>query len=330
MIQPRCGKYIGGQAGKERCMIQRNWMEEIRNVSPRVHCITNYVTAGDVANLILAVGGSPIMAHGISEVEDVASICQSLVLNMGTPDEERVSAMILAGKRSASMGHPIILDPVGVTASRFRRIQALRILSLAPPSLIRGNAAEIHALDQALKGMDEGNVCGVDSRTDTAREMQIQAALSLGKQSGAIVVMTGEEDIVAGPGGILTVGNGHPWMARITGSGCMLDGILGVFCAAAAMGGRGVGAGRPEGDGSAALGEAGFAALLEEAACAALCAHGICGELAARKAVETGGQIGSFRMYLMDYMSILDDDMLKGMSVLKEGTPEREERGEIS
>lgn len=314
--------YIDGHAGKERYMIRRNWIEEIRSASPRVHCITNYVTAGDVANLILAAGGSPIMAHGIKEVEDVTSICQSLVLNMGTLDEDRVNAMILAGKKSASMGHPIILDPVGVTASRFRRIQALRILSLTPPSLIRGNAAEIHALDQALKGMDKGNVCGVDSRTDIDREMQIQAAISLGKRSGAVVVMTGEEDIVAGPGRILTVGNGHPWMAKITGGGCMLDGVLGVFCAAAAVGGLKAAAGLP--------GEAVSAALLEEAASAALCAHGICGELAAGKAVETGGQTGSFRMYLMDYMSILDDDMLTSMSVLREGTPERGEQVEIS
>ena len=109
-------------------MKQIEWIKVIRDMSPRVHCITNYVTAGDVANMVLAIGGSPIMAQGIREVEDVTSICQSLVLNMGTLEEERVEAMILAGKKAAGLGHPVILDPVGVTASAFRRVSALRIL----------------------------------------------------------------------------------------------------------------------------------------------------------------------------------------------------------
>lgn len=94
-------------------MKQIEWIKVIRDMSPRVHCITNYVTAGDVANIVLAIGGSPIMAQGIREVEDVTSICQSLVLNMGTLEEERVEAMILAGKKAVQLGHPVILDPVG-------------------------------------------------------------------------------------------------------------------------------------------------------------------------------------------------------------------------
>ena len=105
-------------------MKQIEWIKVIRDMSPRVHCITNYVTAGDVANMVLAIGGSPIMAQGIREVEDVTSICQSLVLNMGTLEEERVEAMILAGKKAVQLGHPVILDPVGVTASAFRRESA--------------------------------------------------------------------------------------------------------------------------------------------------------------------------------------------------------------
>lgn len=274
--------------------MMREWIKEIRGMSPGVHCITNYVTAGDVANIILALGGSPIMAQGIREVRDVTSICQSLVLNMGTLEEERVEAMVLAGKTSVCMGHPIILDPVGVTASEFRRTSALRIIRESPPSLIRGNASEIQALKQALDGRDGGNVCGVDSRADTGRERQIKTAKSLAGQTGAVVVMTGTEDIVAGRDRILTVRNGHPWMAHITGSGCMLDGVIATFCAAAAMG----------------VGTL-SSALLEDAAAAALAAHGLCGELAARKALETGGGTGSFRVYLTDYMSILDDGMLE-------------------
>lgn len=240
------------------------------------------------------------MAQGIREVEDVTSICQSLVLNMGTLEEERVDAMILAGRKALALGHPVILDPVGVTASTFRRTSALRLIEEVTPSLIRGNAAEICVLEQALKGMNTGNVCGVDSRTDAGREERIASAVSLAGRTGAVVVMTGTEDIVAGTGRPLAVNNGHPWMGRITGSGCMLDGILGAFCAVA-----GVERSCGVEDGMAETG------LLEEAAAAALCAHGICGELAGKKAMDAGGGTGSFRMYLMDYMSILNDEMLE-------------------
>ena len=83
------------------------WMKDLRERAPRVHCITNYVTAGDVANLVLAAGGSPIMAQGRREVEDVTSICHSLVLNMGTLEKRTVKAMLLAGRRAKELGHPV-------------------------------------------------------------------------------------------------------------------------------------------------------------------------------------------------------------------------------
>lgn len=267
-------------------MIQRQWIKEIRRASPRVHCITNYVTAGDVANMVLAIGGSPIMAQGIREVEDVTSICSSLVLNMGTLEEERVEAMVLAGKKAGSLRHPVILDPVGVTASGFRRVSALRILREVRPAVIRGNASEILVLEQAFSSRETGNICGVDSNGGAGKADEREAAISLADRTGAVVAMTGVTDFVVGPGYMASVHNGHPWMARITGSGCMLDGIMGAFCAL-----EGVPA--------------------AEAATAALCAHGLCGELAAAKAMETGGGTGSFRMYFLDYMSMLDDEMLE-------------------
>ena len=98
--------------------MQRQWMKDLRERSPRVHCITNYVTAGDVANMVLAAGGSPVMAQGLHEVEDVTSICSSLVLNLGTLEERTIPAMEAAGRKAAGLGLPVILDPVGVTASR--------------------------------------------------------------------------------------------------------------------------------------------------------------------------------------------------------------------
>ena len=104
--------------------------------------------------LVLAAGGSPIMAQGRREVEDVTSICHSLVLNMGTLEKRTVKAMLLAGKKAKELGHPVILDPVGVTASAYRRSSAIRVLEGVEPDVIRGNASEICALEKAMRGKE--------------------------------------------------------------------------------------------------------------------------------------------------------------------------------
>ena len=210
-------------------------MKDLRERSPRVHCITNYVTAGDVANMVLAAGGSPVMAQGLHEVEDVTSICSSLVLNLGTLEEKTIPAMEAAGRKAAVLGLPVILDPVGATASRFRRQTAIDMIRKAAPSVIRGNEAEIRALNQELRGHEAGNTCGVDSGTFGTIESRLETACSLRDLTGAVVVMTGEEDVVAGKERRFIVRNGHPWMARITGSGCMLDGLMGAFCGLEAL-----------------------------------------------------------------------------------------------
>ena len=245
------------------------------------------------------------MAQGLHEVEDVTSICSSLVLNMGTLEDKSVPAMMAAGKTAAKLGHPIILDPVGVTASRCRRQAAMDIIRQLPLSVIRGNEAEIRALEQELGGHEAGNTCGVDSCCGTpagsfpasaeALLNRMETAVSLARMTGAVTAMTGREDVVAGNAHRYIVRNGHPWMARITGSGCMLDGLMGAFCALETE--EGPRAGMKEG--------------IEAAVAAALCAHGLCGEIAARRAMEAGGGTGTFRIYLLDAMSLLDDETLE-------------------
>ena len=198
--------------------MQRQWMKDLRERSPRVHCITNYVTAGDVANMVLAAGGSPVMAQGLHEVEDVTSICSSLVLNLGTLEERTIPAMEAAGRKAAGLGLPVILDPVGVTASRFRRQTAIDIIRKTSPSVIRGNEAEIRALNQELRGHEAGNTCGVDSETFGTIESRIETACSLRNLTGAVVVMTGVEDVEAGLRAPVVCMNGaavYDWDGRL-------------------------------------------------------------------------------------------------------------------
>ena len=120
-------------------------LQNVRENRPLVHCITNYVTANDCANLLLACGGSAIMADEMEEAEEVTSLCGGLVLNLGTPNPRKVEAMLRAGREANRMGRPVVFDPVGVGCSAFRREAGSRILEQVQLSVIRGNASEIAA-----------------------------------------------------------------------------------------------------------------------------------------------------------------------------------------
>lgn len=138
-----------------------------------VHCITNYVTVNDCANVLLAAGASPIMADDIAEVEDITSLCSALVINIGTLNERTVRSMVAAGRKANSLGRPVVFDPVGVGASALRNETAARLLREVRFSVIRGNMSEMKAL------AGTGNTTrGVDADTgDVVTEESLEAAI---------------------------------------------------------------------------------------------------------------------------------------------------------
>ena len=133
-------------------------MQNVREKVPLIHNITNYVTVNDCANILLACGGSPIMADDPAEVEEITSLCQGLTINMGTLNSTKVTSMLLAGKKANELGHPIVLDPVGAGASAFRTESALKLLNEVRFSVIRGNISEIKTL-----AFGTGSTKGVDA-----------------------------------------------------------------------------------------------------------------------------------------------------------------------
>ena len=120
-----------------------SYLQQVQQQKPLVHCITNYVTVNDCANMVLACGASPIMADDGREVEDITSICNSLVINIGTLNERTIAAMIKAGKKANALGHPVILDPVGAGASALRTDTVFQLLKEVKFTAIRGNISEI-------------------------------------------------------------------------------------------------------------------------------------------------------------------------------------------
>ncbi|WP_027623159.1 hydroxyethylthiazole kinase [Clostridium lundense] len=262
---------------------------------PIVHCITNFVTVNDCANIILAGGGSPTMAHHKDEVEEITKKSQSLVLNMGNVHE--VDSMILAGKRSNTLEHPVIIDPVGIGASKLRNETFFKLSQSIQFSVIRGNISEIKRIANE-KGVINGNSMtkGVDADeidkvTEDSLEETVEVTKRLSKVMQSVIVISGAIDIVAYKEKAYVIRNGHPIMAQITGTGCMSTALIGAFCG-----------GNPNN--------------IFEATLAAVATMGVSGDIAFEKMKRFEGGTMMFRMFLIDNISNMTLGIInKGMNI---------------
>ena len=260
-------------------------LDQVRRQRPLVHNITNYVTANDCANILLACGASPIMADDIGEVEEITALCGGLNLNIGTLNARTIPAMLAAGKKANGLGHPVVLDPVGAGASGLRTDTALRLVEQVRFSVIRGNISEIRTL-----ALGSGSTQGVDADvgdavTEDTLEKTVDFAKEFARKTGAVIAITGAVDIVADVDRAYCIFNGHPMMGSVTGTGCQLSALTAAFAAAS-----------PE--------------RVLEAAASAVCAMGVCGELAHERLSGLDGN-ASYRNYIIDAVCRLDGDTLE-------------------
>ena len=196
----------------------------VRTQSPLVHNITNYVVMNNSANALLAIGASPVMAHWVSEMEEMTAIAGALVLNIGTLDDKWIDAMVVAGMAALRRGTPIVLDPVGVGATSQRTEAAMKIIEHCRPTIIRGNASEIMALvDANVKSK------GVDSSASS--DDALESAKRLAVDTGSVVVISGATDYITNGTEVYTVEGGNPIMTTVTGMGCTSTAIVGAFVA---------------------------------------------------------------------------------------------------
>lgn len=252
---------------------------KVREKSPLVHNITNYVVMNNTANALLAVGASPIMAHGHPEINEMVAICQALVINIGTLDEYWIQSMLQAAAQAQQLQKPFVLDPVGAGATHFRDTTLSQLVAFRP-TVIRGNASEILALAQR----NTTKTKGVDSTAQSNEA--VEAAKDLHEQYGSIVCISGETDIIIAKNQAIYIKNGSPLMTKVTGLGCSATAIIGAFIA-----------------------------VIEnkvEAVAAATALMGIAGELAAKIAQGPG----SLQMYLLDKLyNITEEEFLTHIQI---------------
>jgi hydroxyethylthiazole kinase len=241
----------------------------IRERTPLIHNITNFVVMNDTANVLLALGASPVMSHAVREVREMVGYAGALVLNIGTLEDDWIESMLAAGEEANARNIPVVLDPVGAGATTYRTTTTERIRSAVRVAVVRGKAAEL----ATIAGM-EAKIRGVDSVASGAPDAAARLAAA---RFGGAAVVSGAVDYVADATRAAEVRNGHPMMGRITGSGCMATALVGAFLAV-------------ERDP--------FLAGVE-----AMIAFGIAGELAA----ERSSGPGTFHMNLMDAVADLDE-----------------------
>lgn len=201
-------------------------LDRVAQTRPLIHCISNIVSANDCANLVLAVGASPIMAQAPEEMDTITAASAATVLNTGTPDRARFDACLLCAKACAAAKQPVVLDPVGVGGNPWRLERVEEIIRLFPPAILRVNLGEAQALlHQASREV------GVDSPLPAAAEDRLAAAVGLARQRRSVVLLSGPEDLVTDGVTAWRVAGGSDLMSRVTGTGCMLSVLCGAFAA---------------------------------------------------------------------------------------------------
>jgi len=249
--------------------------QAVRSRNPLIHCITNPISINDCANAVLAVGARPVMAEHPLEVAAITRGAAALLVNLGSITDTRLESMLVSGGEAHEQGIPCVIDLVGVGCSLLRLQFARKFVGNCHPAVIKGNLSELKAFagtPSQAAGVDAGDRLTPEN---TAKTLDQLARLS--RRTGAVVLATGEVDIVTDGRQAVLLRNGVPLLSRITGTGCMV-GVLTAVCLSG--------------------GDTFTAAALAAATL------GIAGELAAGTAHGTG----SFRVSLLDALSTLDDE----------------------
>lgn len=204
-------------------------ISRVRANEPLIHCMTHAITMNDSANAILAVGASPTMASHPKEVEEITAAADSLVVNLGNINEERLQAMKLAGAKAHALGLPILLDAVGAACSTLRLEYAKAFIEANRPGIIKGNSSEIRALcglTSHAHGVDAG---AADAVTQENFAADAKVFGQYARLHGAVLLVTGPVDLVTDGETTLGIANGTPLLGRLTGTGCMVGALAGTW-----------------------------------------------------------------------------------------------------
>lgn len=210
-------------------------LDAISTTQPLIDAVTNAVTVNGVANAILHWGGLPVMADDLREVAEMVATADGCLLNTGDVSETGEETMLAAGRAANEHGVPIVLDPVGYGATPARVAVTDHLLADLDVAIINGNRAEIGAI---AGGVSEGDgasetseIRGVEAVGESDVADVAAGAIACARETDAVVVVSGETDVVADGEHAYAITAGHSMMGRVVGTGCLLGATLAVFVA---------------------------------------------------------------------------------------------------
>lgn len=260
-------------------------LENVRRKKPLIQSMTNVVTINDCANVLIAAGASPYMSDCAEEAYDSQKVADGLEINIGSIETPKVEAYIAGGKAANKLGHPVVLDPVGAGVTKLRDETLKKLFNEVKISVVRGNLSEIKSLATGSANTGGVDAQAGDSMNDENIEDVVKLAKNLAKKTGAVIVITGETDVVANSDKAYIIKNGDELMSKITGSGCQLSALTAAYAAANKEN-------------------------MTEAVAACVAGFGLCGELAKTRMKELDGN-ASYRTYLIDAVYNLTAEQLE-------------------
>lgn len=261
-------------------------IKTIKENKPLIHCITNPISINDCANAVLAVGANPIMAEHPKEVAEITKMSKSLAVNLGNVTDARLESIMISGKIARDNDIPCVIDLVGVACSKFRNDFAKSFIKECKPSVIKGNITEIKSIHSRHFSSNGVDVLSSDEVTNENLLININLLKELSEKTNSVIVATGITDIIAYKNKCYIISNGNKMMTQITGTGCILNVLIGSFIST----------------GEILKGTVLAAAYL-----------GIAGEIAC---TELG--TGTFRVRLIDALSTMSDEDFSKLVKLKE------------
>ncbi|CEJ72946.1 hydroxyethylthiazole kinase [[Clostridium] sordellii] len=254
-----------------------NLLSKVREVNPLVLHYTNEVTINDCANITLALGASPLMSYSYEEIEEIIPIASCVVINIGTMNSSHTELFLKAGKIANKFNKPVVLDPVGVFATKSRALLVEKLLNEVKFDVIKGNASEI----KYIGGFDVKGK-GVDSFEEDENIDDIIKKVA--KKLECVVASTGKIDVITDGEKVIKIDNGSSKLKSITGTGCMSASLIGSYL--------------------------GISENKLESASMGILTMSLCGELADKDNIG----IGSFKVSLMDNIYSLNKETLNKFS----------------
>lgn len=255
-------------------------INKVKEINPLVLHYTNEVTINDCANITLALGASPLMSYSYEEVEEVVKMASSIVINIGTMNSEKIDLFLKAGKLANEYNKPVVLDPVGVFATKTRMNLVKKLIEQINFTVIKGNVAEI----KYIAGL-KSNGQGVDSKDDG--EDLKEELKKIAKELNSTIVATGKVDFISDGENVIEINNGSEKLKTVTGTGCMIGSLIGSYIAISDK-------------------------IIESAAMGVL-TMSLAGELANKE----NPPIGSFKIKLMDEVYQLNSEKLRALARVK-------------